>query len=70
MNRIDAARAYYLRALEQEPDNVHALLGLGILELREENEAAGMARLERVLEIDPANDPAREAVSAYRKRGR
>jgi len=68
LGRADRSRAYYIRALEAEKENIHALLGLGILELREGDPSEGLARLARVLEIDPANEPARNAISVHHDR--
>lgn len=62
---IETSRDYYGQVLGTEPDNVHALLGLGILELREGNPVQGMKWLERVIDLDPENEPARNAIRAY-----
>ncbi|MFC1680931.1 tetratricopeptide repeat protein [Pseudomonadota bacterium] len=68
LGRADRSREYYERALEAETDNIHALLGLGILELREGAPSDGLARLTKVLEIDPENEPALNAVRTYQNR--
>jgi tetratricopeptide (TPR) repeat protein len=63
--RVELSRVYYGRALAEEPDNVPALLGLGILDLRENKLKEGIDKLERVLELDPENEPARDAIRTY-----
>jgi tetratricopeptide (TPR) repeat protein len=63
--RVELSRDYYGRALGEDPDNVHALLGLGILDLRENKLKEGIDKLERVLELDPENEPAHDAIRTY-----
>jgi lipoprotein-anchoring transpeptidase ErfK/SrfK len=60
-----AARKFFLKAIEREPDNIDALLLLsGVCERGEDS----LRYLARVLEIDPRNERARAGIRWARKR--
>ena len=59
MAALKEAEESYNAVLEEDPDNVEALLGLGYLELAGENSEGLVPAFERVLEEDPENIDAR-----------
>jgi Flp pilus assembly protein TadD len=65
------AEPEYRRVLEARPNDVAALLGLGLLLARTERFDPAVAALTRVLEIDPGQDEARfERAVVYERLGR
>ncbi len=65
LERPEDSRSLYERTLRQQPDNVDALLGLGVILLREGEIETGSAKLERLLQLDPDNAPALKAIRKY-----
>ncbi len=65
------AEPEYRRVLESRPNDVAALLGLGLLLARTDRFEPAVAALTRVLEIDPGQDEARfERAVVYERLGR
>jgi Flp pilus assembly protein TadD len=65
------AEPEYQRVLESRPNDVAALLGLGLLLARTDRFEPAVAALTRVLEIDPGQDEARfERAVVYERLGR
>lgn len=57
-NDFSGARTLYATVLQDEPDNIDALLGLGAVALREGDTAGAVQAHGRVLQLDPDNDTA------------
>ncbi len=65
------AEPEYRRVLETRPNDVRALVGLGLLLARTDRLEPAIAALTRVLEIDPSQDEARfERAVVYERLGR
>ncbi len=62
--RFDESREYVERALEDQPNNLDLLMRLGVCCFKTNDLNAAQACFERVLKLDPANDLARENLSA------
>lgn len=57
-NDFSGARTLYAAVLQEEPDNIDGLLGLGAVALREGDTAGAVQAHGRVLQLDPDNDTA------------
>lgn len=70
-DRLEAARAYYLRARELQPEYEPTLLGLGFIDLAQARPAEAIEKLEIYLLTHPENRPARTFIMhAYAAVGR
>lgn len=52
--RLDEARGVYEAALHYTPDDSILLFGMGLIEIRQENEAEGLRYFEQAIENDPS----------------
>ena len=56
---------YYARVLNNNPKDVHALHGIGVLSIRMGNNKGGIERLQKLLTIDPDNETVQTIVSQH-----
>ena len=71
LGKVEDAAADYRRVLEARPDDVGALFGLALVDLRQGKTAAAMRRLEQAKRIDPRHpDVARNLAILYDEAGR
>lgn len=68
MGRYDASVADIKRTLELEPRHFGALSGLGMIEVRRENDAAALSAFERALAVNPHLRMPRSEVKRLRKK--
>ena len=56
---------YYARVLNNNPKDVHALHGIGVLSIRTGNNKEGVEHLQKLLTIEPDNETVRTIVSQH-----
>lgn len=63
-NDDNSAKRLYLQALQSEPRNSDALLGLAAIAVRQDRDDEAIARYQKVLELDPQNTTAQSALAS------
>jgi tetratricopeptide (TPR) repeat protein len=66
LDKSEKSQAYYERVLQQNSADSHALHGMGVIYLRHGQIEKGIVILEKLLQLEPANEAVRKLIRDYK----